>query len=239
MKSELPVAGVAASDAATAAQSRFLGRLTPEAKAAVIARGRVRPFVAGSTLFRQDDPAAQLHLLLSGKLKIWKVAASGAPLTIAYLSRGQVAGCVAVFCGTPLPASGTVTEAARIMCWGAATIGSLLAEYPQLKSNALAIVGGRTAEMLQRVEELSTEPAGARVARALLRETQRGDDATVAKLSRQDLAELTGTTLHTVSRLVSGWERQGWVRGGRQRVTVLDATSLAAATSRENKSPAV
>ena len=45
-------------------------------------------------------------------------------------------------------------------------------------------------------------------------------------ISRQDIAEMTGTTLHTVSRILSSWEGQGHVKGGRQRLTVLDAEAL-------------
>ena len=45
-------------------------------------------------------------------------------------------------------------------------------------------------------------------------------------LTRQDIAEMTGTTLHTVSRTLSGWEDEGVVRGGRQKVTVVNPHQL-------------
>jgi CRP-like cAMP-binding protein len=45
-------------------------------------------------------------------------------------------------------------------------------------------------------------------------------------ISRQQIAEMTGTTLHTVSRLISAWESQGIVRGTRQKVLVLDSQAL-------------
>jgi CRP-like cAMP-binding protein len=47
-------------------------------------------------------------------------------------------------------------------------------------------------------------------------------------LTRQDVAEMTGTTLHTVSRLFSAWEAQGIVKGGRQKLMVRDKVRLEA-----------
>ena len=45
-------------------------------------------------------------------------------------------------------------------------------------------------------------------------------------ISRQDIAEMTGTTLHTVSRILSAWEAEGLVEGGRQRIVLRDAHRL-------------
>ena len=144
-------------------------------------------------------------------------------MTIRYLRGGDLAGCVAVFCSIRYPATAVVVEDAELIWWSAATVRAMLAEYPQLKTNALAIVGDRNAEMLERIEELSTECAESRVARALLRMTSGAPPGPlVARVSRQELGELTGTTLHTVSRIVSRWEREGWLKGGRQRIAVTE-----------------
>ena len=45
-------------------------------------------------------------------------------------------------------------------------------------------------------------------------------------ISRQDVAEMTGATLHTVSRILSAWEQQGLVEGGRQRIVLRDPHRL-------------
>ena len=80
--------------------------------------------------------------------------------------------------------------------------------------------------------ELSNEQVEQRVAHALLRlakQDGRKVDAGVEidfPISRQDVAEMTGTTLHTVSRILSAWEQQGLVEGGRQRIVLRDANRL-------------
>jgi CRP-like cAMP-binding protein len=92
--------------------------------------------------------------------------------------------------------------------------------------NAAALLGARYHEMQVRLRELSTEKVEQRIAHTLLRlaaqagrRTARGLEIAFP-LSRQDLAEMSGTTLHTVSRTLSGWEEQGIVDCGRRRVIV-------------------
>lgn len=214
-----------AAERQVALESAFLSGTSDQAMEDALAAASVRSWDAGQVLFRQGEPASRLHLVLSGMVKVWKVTPSGAPVTIHQMAPGQVIGCVAVFCGMPLPATATARDPVRTLAWPAGSVSALLAKHPDLKSNALAIVGSRTVDMLQRVEELATEPADVRIARALLR-TAAGAEGGIARLSRQDLADMTATTLHTVSRAISRWERSGWVVGGRRRITVLAPDAL-------------
>ena len=107
-----------------------------------------------------------------------------------------------------------------------------MAAHPSLAANAMRMVGSRLQEAHQRVRELSTEDVERRLAHALLKLAH---DAGVAKksgveidfpVSRQDLAEMTASTLHTVSRIMSSWEAAGILEGGRQRVAVRDEQRL-------------
>ena len=80
--------------------------------------------------------------------------------------------------------------------------------------------------------EMSTQQVEQRIAHALLRlvsqSGRKTDDGIEIDfpITRQDIAEMTGTTLHTVSRLLSAREDEGIVRGGRQKVTVKDPHAL-------------
>jgi CRP/FNR family transcriptional regulator, nitrogen oxide reductase regulator len=94
-------------------------------------------------------------------------------------------------------------------------------------------VGHRLQELQNRYRELATERVEQRIARAVLRlgKVTRSDDAAVSisfPLSRQDIAEMTGTTLHTVSRILSAWEQRGVVDGGRMRVVIRNPEALLA-----------
>jgi len=82
------------------------------------------------------------------------------------------------------------------------------------------------------VIEMSTEQVEQRIAHALLRLAKQAgrkveDGIEIAfPISRQGVAEMTGTTLHTVSRTLSGWEQNGLVESGRQRIVIRDAHRL-------------
>ncbi len=98
--------------------------------------------------------------------------------------------------------------------------------------NALQTVGQRLQDAHTRIRELSTEEVERRVAHALLRLVRQAGRKTEEGIlidfpvTRQDLAEMTGTTLHTVSRVMTGWESKGLVASGRKKVVVKDAHGL-------------
>jgi CRP-like cAMP-binding protein len=93
-------------------------------------------------------------------------------------------------------------------------------------------IGGRLQEAHTRVVEMSTQQVERRVAHALLRlakQAGRRIEHGVQidfPISRQDVAEMTGTTLHTVSRILSAWEQQGLIESGRQRIVLRDPHKL-------------
>jgi CRP-like cAMP-binding protein len=108
----------------------------------------------------------------------------------------------------------------------------LVARHPALALNTLQTVGSRLQDAHTRVVEISTEQVEKRVAHALLRLARqagrKSEDGVQIDfpISRQDVAEMTGTTLHTVSRILSGWEDRGLVESGRQRITICDPHKL-------------
>jgi CRP-like cAMP-binding protein len=97
----------------------------------------------------------------------------------------------------------------------------------------LHTVAQRLHEAHSRIKELSTEEVERRVARALLRvagqsgrKVDGGGVLIDFPVTRQDLADMTGATLHTVSRIMSGWESIGLIEGARQRVVVREPHRL-------------
>ena len=112
-----------------------------------------------------------------------------------------------------------------------ALVGIVVA-VSDFRRHTFKTVGSRLQETQTRVVEMSTQQVEQRVAHALLRlvnQTGRKTDGGIEidfPISRQDIAEMTGTTLHTVSRLLSAWEEKGLIASGRQRVTVVDPHRL-------------
>ena len=109
---------------------------------------------------------------------------------------------------------------------------SLMERFPSIAIKALELLGEELADIRSRYQELATERVERRVARALLRLVGQAGTKTEGgvlidfPLSRQDLAELTGTTLHTVSRILSSWEHKGIIESGRRRIVICQPHGL-------------
>lgn len=196
----------------------------------------LRTYQRGTTLFHEEDPAEQLFVLVEGRVRVWLSSPLGASMTVHLAGPGDAPGLVSVIRATPFPATATVLETAVASTWPAERIRALAAEHPRFMSVVLDVMAARAHDMLQRLHEVSTLAVPQRVSRALMRMTDpRACDAGPCRVAatRQELAELSATTLHTVSRLVSRWDRDGIVSAGRKCVTILDPLALSAIAGME------
>ena len=121
----------------------------------------------------------------------------------------------------------------RALVWDAPTFKSLVTRYPVLHQNMVKILSEDLLELQERFREVATERVAPRVARQLVRLLTRIgrsiNGSVEVSLTREELAQMTGTTLFTVSRLLSTWEERGMVKPRREGVTVCDVKSLRAA----------
>jgi CRP-like cAMP-binding protein len=220
-------------DGSMLAGSPLFAGLDAAAREGVAAASHLVRLQAGETLFEQDDPAMAFYVLITGRVKIAQVTAEGHQVVIRYIAAGQVFGAVPLFTRTGYPASATGVVDSIAARWDQPATQRLFDHHPRVLANALTIVGERLQELQNRYRELATERVEQRVARAVLRlfgDAARPTEAArgVFPISRQDIAEMTGTTLHTVSRILSGWEHRGLVGGGRMRVVIHDPAGLLA-----------
>ena len=129
---------------------------------------------------------------------------------------------------------GTAIAAAEsiVLVWLTDLWPVFVEQNPALAIGAMQTIGQRLEEAHTRIREMSTEEVERRVAHAVLRlikqagKTEENGIRIDFQISRQDIAEMTGTTLHTVSRILSAWEGKGLVEGGRQKLLVRDAAGL-------------
>src|SRR5262249_50442106 len=130
------------------------------------------------------------------------------------------------------PASAVAAVDCVVLAWPGHLWPEFTSNFPSFIANAYQTIGARLQDSHERVIEMSTEQVQRRVAHALLRLVNQTGKMTTEgilidfPISRQDIAEMTGTTLHTVSRLLTAWEEKGLVRSGRQRVTVVEPHRL-------------
>jgi CRP/FNR family transcriptional regulator, nitrogen oxide reductase regulator len=206
--------------------------LTRDHLLAVAAAAQHRTVEPDGLLFRQGEPAVRIYVLLTGQVKLAEVHADGQEVIHRMIWPGQVFGGIAAWGESVYPVSAQAMLKSEAFAWEGPAMMRLLERYPSVALNALHLMIARVHELQTRVTELTMERVEQRLARALRRlaahvgrPVGRGTLIDLP-LSRQDIAELTGTTLYTASRIISGWEALGVVEAGRERVVILDQSRL-------------
>lgn len=225
---------VDAADRRVLLASPFAADLPAAVRDELAARGTPRDVARRERLFEQGDAADHLWFVVRGRVKLSQVGREGQEVVVRFFGPGEIFGGVALLPGARYPVAAEVVEAGRLIAWPHPLVGRLAAEHPPLALKTTATIAERMRELQDRFRELATERVHQRIARALLRLAhqagRRTDEGVLIDqpLSRRDLAEMTGTTLYTVSRVLSGWEGDGILAVGRQRVVVRDPQRLAA-----------
>jgi CRP-like cAMP-binding protein len=205
----------------------------PAAAERVLGLGSPRVLIRGEVLFREGEPASALFLLESGRVKLTQVSPGGQEVILRYLAPGDAFAAVALFERGTFPVTAQATERTRVRAWTREVLPRLVREHPRFEANLLRIVSAHTREALTRVRELATEPMAQRLARTLLRLGEQigrreADGALlIERITQQEVADIAGASLYTVSRTLADWEKQGIVETGRQRYRILDAGRLA------------
>ena len=189
-------------------------------------------YAKGTNVFEQDAPATSFFILLDGHLRVAKLTPAGQQVVVRFVAPGEIFGVAKAIGRTTYPATATAVVDSVALVWPSVAWPRLIEKNPALATNALQTIGSRLQEAHTRVVEMSTEQVERRVAHALLRLAKQAGRKVEEgvridfPISRQDVAEMTGTTLHTVSRILSAWEAQGWVEGGRQKIVIREAHKL-------------
>ena len=183
-------------------------------------------YAKNSAVFEQGEDSHSFFLLLHGHVRASKTTPTGEQIVVRYVAPGEIFGVAPAIGLTRYPATATAVDDSVVLTWPSAAWPRLVARFPQLAANTLQTVGSRLQETHTRVIEMSTQQVEQRIAHALLRlakqsgrKLDRGIEIDFP-ISRQDIAQMTGTTLHTVSRTLSGWEQLGLIESGRQRIVL-------------------
>jgi len=193
---------------------------------ALLKEARTVRHAKNTSVFNEGEAAHSLFILLHGHVRAEKTTPEGDKIVVRYISPGEAFGVAEAIGLKHYPATAVATVDSLSLAWPSAAWSRLVTQHPGLATNTLKTVGGRLQEAHTRIIEMTTEEVERRVAHALLRlanQAGRKVDGGIEidfPISRKDVADMTGTTLHTVSRILSAWEQQGLVESGRQRITL-------------------
>lgn len=214
--------------------SEFFQGLDREALGSVFEAARKARFSRHEVIFRQDDPAGAVYLLTAGRVKLTQLTADGQQVLLRFVERGEMVGGIAVLTEATYPVTAEAVDECDLLVWDGATMHQLMKRLPEIALNAVEHLARRVQDLQRRVRELTTERVEQRIARALIRLAAQAGERTsegvriAMPLTRQDLGELTGTTLFTVSRTLSRWESEGLIKTGRERIVIRSPHGLAA-----------
>jgi len=200
---------------------------------AVLQAGAMRRLAQGASAFRQGDPGLTCHVLLEGRVKIVETRPDGSSGLIRYIGPGEMFGAVAALMGRPFPAEAVAVLDSQEIYWPTPVFRELMARHPPLALRCTALAGERLMEMQDRVGELSSARVEQRIARALVRLIEKAGQETPDgveigfPITRQELAEIAGSTLHTVSRTLSAWDDQEITSSSRRHIVVKRPEALA------------
>ena len=179
-------------------------------------------------------------LLLSGSAKMTQFGSTGTEVILRLNRSGDVLGGFGNALKDRQCCTAETLEDCHALVWESASFEPLTDRFPLLRRNVLRILEERLRELEERFREVSTENVASRVSSQLVRLAshigKQETEGVQVNLSQQDLAQLTGTTLFTVSRLLSQWKKDGTVTTRREAVSIHSIPALTAISTSDESS---
>lgn len=213
-------------------QARFFAGLARSDVVQINQSFQDRGFDAGTLIYAAGDEAKRLYVVLVGKVKLVRHTLAGQDVLLDLLGPGDFFGTHSVLGEDVYPDSAYAQTGCCVISIEAADFQALMHRYPPVALAVLEIVQERLRAAQDLIRQLSAEPVESRIAAALLKLADRmgqiegGRILIQTPLSRQDLADMVGTTLETASRVVSQFRKAGLIESGRQWIAILDRQRL-------------
>lgn len=180
----------------------------------------------GAEIFHEGREADRFLLLLDGYVRVVRTTSTGEHVIMRHIPPGQLIGIAQALGRTTYPATAIAASEALTLSWPARLWPSFVQRYEGFATETWATVGARLEQLHNDMADLATKAVEQRVAAAVLRmvnQTGRKVEEGIEiafPLTRANIADMTGTTLHTVSRLLSAWEKDGIVESRRRHIIV-------------------
>jgi len=209
-------------------------RVSAEDRQRLLAVSKLRHFERGRHVFEEGEPSDYFTIVTSGRVKVYRTTPSGKEIILEIFGPGDPLGAVAVYEGIPFPASALTLEPTDVLTIARRDFFALLEAHPSLVRSLLLGLTHRLVEMARRMTELTGGRVETRFARLFLkladqmgrRDPARGGVFISMPLTRQELADLTGTTIETAIRIMSRWNKDDVLRTEKDGFVIADIDAL-------------
>jgi CRP-like cAMP-binding protein len=207
-------------------------RVRAEDRDRIAAGAELHAYARGDRIFDEGDDSAAFLVVVSGRVKVSKQTADGRDLILEMFGPGGPLGAVAVYESRPYPASAVAIEPTTCLAIPRQQFFDLLERHPSLVRGLLGSLSLRLVELTTRLAELTGARVDARLALLFLKladqigEPARGGIYIPLALSRQELADLTGTTIESAIRVLSRWGKEDVLSTEKDGFVILDRRAL-------------
>lgn len=207
-------------------------RVTVEDRARIMEVSHLKHYARGDLIFAEGDPADVFLIITEGRVKVFKATPAGKEIILEIFGPGDPLGAVAVYESTRLPASAVALEDIECLAIAREDFFRLLERHPALVRALLSGLTMRLVELTRRLAEMMGSRVEARFARLFLKladqicKPERGGIFVPMPLARQELADLTGTTIETAIRIMSRWQKEEVMRTEKDGFVILDRAAL-------------
>lgn len=207
-------------------------RLSGDDRSRIAASSRLVHYPRGTAIFAEGDAADAFLAIVEGRVKVFKSTPAGKELILEIFGTGDPLGAVAVYENAAFPASALALDDTTCVRIEQREFFQLLERHPALVRGLLSGLTLRLAELTRRLAELTGARVEARFARLFLKlahqigRTDRGGIFVPMPLSRQELADLTGTTIETAIRIMSRWQKEDVLHTDKDGFVLLDRATL-------------
>ncbi|MFH1169617.1 MAG: Crp/Fnr family transcriptional regulator [Chloroflexota bacterium] len=183
-----------------------------------------RHLAAGDFVLWEGDPPEWFYLVARGQVKVVKHSSQGKELIIAFFGPGEMFGEVAVFEDKPYPASAQAVTDSELLGIKRQDLLAFLAGRPQVALRIINVLGGRLRSAHRRLKDLAGERVEQRIAGTLLMLTSKlGPEL---PFTRQEIADMSGTTIETAIRVMSRLKAGGIIRSARGKTVIINEERL-------------
>ncbi|MBI3786258.1 MAG: Crp/Fnr family transcriptional regulator [Deltaproteobacteria bacterium] len=185
---------------------------------------------AGQVLFSAGQDSDAVWAVKEGLVHMIKHGPGGRDVVLEIVPPGDLFGAVVALNGRPYPASAVVAEPSVVWKMPATLARELCQKHPTLRAAILEHVSTRLHSAHERLCSIALEHVDQRLARQLLvlseKIGRRENGTTLLHVTRQELADMIGTTVETTIRIASRWQQSGLIRSARNEIALVDVEGL-------------
>lgn len=185
--------------------------------------------------FSEGDPSNWLYILISGKVKITKLSHDGKEIIIELISPYDFFGGFAVLKGFPYPANAVAMEDSSVLLISRRKLLAIIERFPNLMFDMTANLGERVREFHDTLKNIALERVEARIAALLMKLAEKTGERSASgeiqipmRLTKQDVAEMVGTTVETSIRVMSRFRKSRLITDANGRIVITDLPGLQA-----------